>query len=135
MAEDLGESAEQGGARRRGAPPVDIGPSLKAKIDGSASYRGFVSAVVDACRSPRAAGLEIRKCAIEEERDMENPRWITIILTVWFRSTDLDTRMGAWREIRNIVDSYTAPLQSGDDISAMRDIDRRFFIGLGPNPA
>ena len=118
-------------ATHRDALPVDVGPSLKAKARGDKSYRAFLDAVVGACRSPRAARLGVTRCEIEEERDMEHPRWITITLTVWFRSTDLAARMDAWREMRGIVDKRTEPLRNGDDGSRMRDIDDRFFISLG----
>ena len=118
-------------ASHRDALPVDVGPSLRAKARGDKSYKAFLDAVVGACRSPRAARLGVTRCEIEEERDMENPRWITITLTVWFRGTDLAARMDAWREMRSIVDKRTEPLRNGDDGSRMCDIDDRFFISLG----
>ena len=118
-------------ASRRDALPVDVGPSLRGKARDDESYKEFLDAVVGACRSPRAARLGVTRCEIEEERDMENPRWITITLTVWFRSTDFEARMAAWREMRCIVDDCTESLRNGDDVSRMRDIDDRFFISLG----
>ena len=118
-------------ASHRDALLVDVGPSLRAKARADESYRAFLDAVVGACRSPRAARLGVTRCEIEEERDMENPRWITITLTVWFRSTDFEDRMDAWREMRCIVDDCTESLRNGDDGSRMRDIDDRFFISLG----
>lgn len=122
-------AARQSG--HRDALSVDVGPSIRAKARGDKSYSAFLDAVVDACRSPPAARLGVARCEIEEERDMENPRWITITLTVWFRGTDLAARMDAWREMRRIVDKRTEPLRNGDDGSRMRDIDDRFFISLG----
>lgn len=118
-------------ARRRGALPVDVGPTLKAKIRDSKPYTAFVDAVVDACRSPRAVSLGTTKYAIEEKRNMENPRWVTITLTAWFRDPDFDARMDKWAEMRNIVDGYTARLMHGDDKDEMLDIDSRFFISMG----
>lgn len=118
-------------ARRRGTPPVDVGPSLKAKIRDSKSYKAFVNAVVDACRSPRAVRLGTTKYAIEEKRNVENPRWVTITLTAWFRDPDFDARMDKWAEMRNIVDGYTARLMHGDDKDEMLNIDSRFFISMG----
>ena len=117
--------------RRRGTPPVDVGPSLKAKIRDSKPYKAFVDAVVDACRSPRAVSLGTTKYAIEEKRNVENPRWVTITLTAWFRDPDFDARMDKWAEMRNIVDGYTARLMHGDDKDEMLDIDSRFFISMG----
>ena len=77
------------------------------------------------------------KCAIEEERDTENPRWVTITLTVWFNSADLAARLDAWRGMRAIVDDHTEPLRNGDDGPCIRYIDSRFFTSFGfgmPDP-
>ena len=118
-------------ARRRSAPPVDVGPYLKAKIRNNKAYKAFVDAVVDACRSPRAVSLGTTRYAIEEKRDVENPRWVTITLTAWFRDPDFDARMDKWTEMRNIVDGYTAQAMDGDDKAEMLDINSRFFISVG----
>ena len=113
------------------APPVDVGPLLRAKARDNKSYKAFLDAVVDACLSPPAARLGVTRCAIEEERDLENPRWVTMTLTVWFGSADITTRLDAWRKMRDIVDGRTEPLRNGDDKFRMRDIDSRFFISMG----
>lgn len=113
------------------APPVDVGPSLKAKVRNNKAYKAFVDAVVDACRSPRAVSLGTTRYAIEEKRDVENPRWVTITLTAWFRDPDFDARMDKWTEMRNIVDGYTAQAMDGDDKAEMLDINSRFFISVG----
>lgn len=113
------------------APPVDVGPLLRAKAQDDKSYGAFLDAVVDACQSPRAARLGVTRCAIEEERDLENPRWVTMTLTVWFGSADIATRLDAWRKMRSIVDGRTEPLRNGDDKLRMRDIDNQFFIIMG----
>lgn len=118
-------------ALRRGEPPIDMDMSTKAKILNDKSYKVFIDAVVDACRSNRAVSLGVTKCAINEEQDIESPRWITTTLTVWFDTADFTSRMDAWGKMRKIVDDYTEPLRTGDDMSRMRDIDSRFFIGLG----
>ena len=110
---------------------VAVGPTLGAKARDDRSYRAFLDAVVDACRTPRAARLGVARCTIEEERDIERPRWVTIILTVWFDSADIAARLDAWRKMRGIVDEYTEPLRNGGDGPRMRDIDSRFFIVLG----
>ena len=111
------------------APGVDIGPSLAARMRASAAHARFVGAVLLACRSPRAARLGIAKCTIDEEYDAESPRWITIALTAWFAGGDLDARMGAWAELRHIVDERIVPLRDGEG-GEMRDIDSRFFISM-----
>ena len=110
---------------------VAVGPTLGAKARDDRSYRAFLDAVVDACRSPRAARLGVTRCAIEEERDIERPRWVAITLTVWFDSADIAALLDAWRKMRGIVDEHTEPLRNGDDGPRMRDIDSRFFIILG----
>lgn len=110
---------------------VAVGPTLGAKARDDRSYRAFLDAVVDACRTPRAARLGVARCAIEEERDIERPRWVTITLTVWFDSADMAARLDAWRKMRGIVDEHTEPLRNGGDGPRMRDIDSRFFIVLG----
>ena len=110
---------------------VAVGPTLGAKARDDRSYRAFLDAVVDACRTPRAARLGVARCAIEEERDIERPRWVTITLTVWFDSADIAARLDAWRKMRGIVDEHTDPLRNGGDGPRMRDIDSRFFIVLG----
>ena len=114
-----------------GAPPVDVGPSLRAKAQDDKSYKAFLDAVVDACQSQPAARLGVTRYAIEEERSLENPRWVTITLTVWFSSADITARMDAWTKMRRIVDGRTEPLRNGDDKLRMRDIDSRFFISMG----
>ena len=111
------------------APPVDVGPSLAARMRASAAHASFVGAVLLACRSPRAARLGIARYAIDEERDAESPRWTTIALTAWFTGRDLDARMGAWAELRRIVDERIVPLRDGGG-GEMRDIDSRFFISM-----
>ena len=113
------------------APPVDVGPLLRAKARDNKSYEAFLDAVVDACQSPPAARLGVTRCAIEEERDLESPRWVTMTLTVWFGSADITTRLDAWSKMRSIVDGRTEPLRNGDDKFRMRDIDSRFFISMG----
>lgn len=118
-------------AHRRGATPVDVGPSLRAKIRDNRSYKVFIDAVVEACRSTRTARLGTTKYTIEEKRNVENPRWITITLTVWIPDSDFAARMDKWTEIRNIVDDYTSQVIDGDDKAEMLDIDSRFFISLG----
>ena len=110
---------------------VAVGPTLGAKARDDRSYRAFLDAVVDACRTPRAARLGVARCTIEEERDLERPRWVTITLTVWFDSADIAARLDAWRKMRGIVDEHTEPLRNGGDGPKMRDIDSRFFIVLG----
>ena len=111
------------------APDVDVGPSLAARMRASAAHARFVGAVLLACRSPRAARLGIAKCTIDEEYDAESPWWITIALTAWFTGRDLDARMGAWAELRHIVDERIVPLRDGGG-GEMRDIDSRFFISM-----
>lgn len=110
---------------------MDVGPTLGAKARDDRSYRAFLDAVVDACRTPRAACLGVTRCAIEAERDIERPRWVTITLTVWFDSADIAVRLDAWRKMLGIVDEHTEPLRNGGDGPKMRDIDSRFFIVLG----
>lgn len=126
-----GEDDRRGRPAAPGCPPVDVGPSLQAKIHDSKPYKAFVDAVVEACRSPRAASLGTTKYTIEEKRNVENPRWITITLTAWFQDPDFAARMDKWTEMRNIVDDYTAQLMAGDDKAEMLDIDSRFFISMG----
>ena len=111
------------------APPVDVGPSLAARMRASAAHASFVGAVLLACRSPRAARLGIARYAMDEERDAESPRWTTIALTAWLAGGDLDARMGAWAELRRIVDERIVPLRDGGG-GEMRDIDSRFFISM-----
>ena len=113
------------------APDVDVGPSLAAKMHTSTAHERFVDAVIQACRSQRAARLGIVKYTIDEERDAESPRWITIALTAWFADQDLDARMAAWAELRHIVDEYIVPLRDSDSSGEMQDIDSRFFISMG----
>lgn len=111
--------------------PVEIGPSLGAKASSDGAYGRFVDAVVDACRSPRAARLGMTKCAMEERRDLESPDWITVTLAVWFSERDFDAKMDAWADIRDIVDACTAPLREGAHADGIRDICGRFFIRPG----
>ena len=119
-----------GGHSEHGAAPgVDIGPLLAARMRASVAHARFVDAVIRACRSPRAARLGIAKCTIEEDLDLESPRWITITLTAWFTGKGLDARLAAWSELRHIVDERIVPLRDGGG-GEMRDIDSRFFISM-----
>ena len=78
---DGGIQRHGGRPGRDAAPDVDVGPSLAARMRGSAAHAKFVGAVLQACRSPRAARLGIARYAIDEEYDAESPRWTTIALT------------------------------------------------------
>ena len=109
-----------------------MGPALRGKIHDNAAYKRFVDSVLKACRSPRAVGLGIVRYAIDEDRNVECPRRVTMTLTVWFSNPDLWARIDAWAEMRDIVDEHIAPLLSGDGGGdEMGDIDSRFFISMG----
>ena len=120
------------------APDVEVGTALRGKIRDNAAYKRFVDAVIGACRSPRAIALGIVQYAIDEDRNVECPRWVTMTLTVWFSNLDLGARISAWAEMRDIVDEHIAPLLNGDGCEdEMSDIDSRFFISMGrcmPDP-
>ena len=118
--------------RSSAAPDVEVGAALRGKIRDNVAYKRFVDAVLGACQSPRVIGLGIERYAIDEERNMENPRRVTITLTVWFSNPDLGARISAWAEMRRIVDEYIAPLLNGNGgEDEMSDIDSRFFISMG----
>lgn len=113
-------------------PAVEVGAALRKRIRSSDAHKRFVDAVLLACRSPRAEGLGITRYRFDEDHNIEKPRRVTLMLTVWFSERSLDAKMDAWGEMRRIVDGYIVPLRDGDDGGAeMRDIDRRFFISLG----
>ena len=108
---------------------LHIGDALEGKVRAGGAYREFVAAVVSACSSPAAEPLEITEYSLDEKRDLENPRWLKVILQVGFADGDFDSKRARRIRLRGMINERIRGARLGSDApEAINDLIGRFFI-------
>ena len=108
---------------------LHIGAALEGKVRAGGAYREFVAAVVSACSSSAAEPLEITEYSLDEKRDLENPRWLKVILQVDFADGDFDSKRARRIRLRGMINERIRGARLGSDApEAINDLTGRFFI-------
>lgn len=110
----------------RGRRAVAGGEDARQRRARKVRRRGAPGMPVAARRAPRHCQVRDRRRVRCGEPAVDYHR-----AHGWLAGRDLDARLGAWAELRRIVDERIVPLRDGQDGGdEMRDIDSRFFVSM-----
>ncbi|BDQ31147.1 hypothetical protein NZNM25_01510 [Nitrosopumilus zosterae] len=104
--------------------------SLEKKTVNNRTYQKFVGAIDTALRTQSTIKLGQANFYLYEKTDLENNRWLKLILDVEILHDSFENKMTKWEMLRNVIDTEIKTIDIDKNSDELDILKKSFYINM-----